>query len=145
MVKASVASAEVATEPVVAEASGASAEGATESEVAKTSVASTDAATEPEFAGGYTMTQLCDKMIDLFMNKKPKTKDWRKLLVHRDDWKKYQDSFYNRCRVRIDTENDASLKQKLVLLARKVKKVYVRYLLSKPDRYGKLVQAEVHM
>lgn len=90
---------------------------------AKGSVASAEAVTEPEVAKGYTMTELCDKMIDFFMNTKPKTKDWRKLLSHRDDWKKYKDNFYNRCRVRIDTENDASFKQKLVLLARKVKKV----------------------
>lgn len=90
---------------------------------AKGSVASAEAVTEPEVAKGYTMTELCDKMIDFFMNTKPKTKDWRKLLSHRDDWKKYKDNFYNRCRVRIDTENDDSFKQKLVLLARKVKKV----------------------
>ncbi|KAJ4763198.1 Endoribonuclease E-like protein [Rhynchospora pubera] len=90
---------------------------------AKASVAGADVATEQEVVKGYTMTQLCDKMIDFFMNKKPTTKDWRKILVYRDDWNKYKDNFYNRCQVRIDAENDPSFKQKLVLLARKVKKV----------------------
>ena len=57
------------------------------------------------------------------MHKKPETKDWRKVLVFRDEWQKYRKHFYKRCQVRIDMETDSSLKQKLVVLARKVKKV----------------------
>lgn len=78
---------------------------------------------EVEIAEGFTMTQFCDKMIDLFMNEKPRPKDWRKYLFFRDEWKKYRDRFYNRCRIRADMENDPVLKEKLNSLGRKVKKV----------------------
>ncbi|KMT06951.1 hypothetical protein BVRB_6g152860 [Beta vulgaris subsp. vulgaris] len=78
---------------------------------------------EVEIAEGFTMTQFCDKMIDLFMNEKPRPKDWRKYLFFRDEWKKYRDRFYNRCRIRADMENDPVLKEKLNSLGRKVKKI----------------------
>ncbi|XP_020081630.1 uncharacterized protein At4g37920, chloroplastic-like isoform X3 [Ananas comosus] len=78
---------------------------------------------ETEVARGYTMTQFCNKMIDFFMIEKPQTKDWRKILVFRDDWSKYRENFFNRCQVRADTEKDPIMKQKLVGLARKVKKI----------------------
>nr|CAD1839399.1 unnamed protein product [Ananas comosus var. bracteatus] len=42
------------------------------------------------------MTQFCNKMIDFFMIEKPQTKDWRKILVFRDDWSKYRENFFNR-------------------------------------------------
>lgn len=86
-------------------------------------VASVDKEPEVEVAKGYTMTQLCDKMIEYFMNEKPKTKDWRKVLVFRDEWKKYKDSFYKRCQVRADAEQDIAMRQNLEGLARKMKKV----------------------
>lgn len=76
-----------------------------------------------EVANGYTMTKFCDKMIEYFMHEKPQTKAWRKLLVFRNDWKKYRDSFFNRCQVRADAERDPLMKKKLNLLARKMKKV----------------------
>ncbi|XP_077224829.1 uncharacterized protein At4g37920-like [Tasmannia lanceolata] len=78
---------------------------------------------ELEVAEGYTMTQFCDKMIEVFMNEKPQTKDWRKLLVFRDEWNKYKENFYSRCQERADTENDQVMKQKLIRLRRKVKKI----------------------
>lgn len=76
-----------------------------------------------EVAEGYTITQFCDKMIDVFLYEKPKSKDWRKYLVFREEWKKYRDSFYNRCQTRAHSEVDSEMKQKFVMLARKVKKV----------------------
>ncbi|TQD78456.1 hypothetical protein C1H46_035996 [Malus baccata] len=76
-----------------------------------------------EVAEGYTMTQFCDKIIDIFMNEKPRTKDWRKFLVFREDWKKYREIFYNRCRTRADTEVDPTMKEKFTSLGRKVKKI----------------------
>ena len=78
---------------------------------------------EVEVAEGYTITQFCDKIIDVFLNEKTKAKEWRKFLVFRDDWNKYRDSFYNRCRRRADMESDVTMKEKLVSLGRKVKKV----------------------
>lgn len=78
---------------------------------------------EVELAEGYTITQFCDKIIEVFLNEKPKTKEWRKYLVFREDWKKYRESFYNRCRSRADAESDPTMKQKLISLGRKVKKV----------------------
>ncbi|CAL4920743.1 unnamed protein product [Urochloa decumbens] len=79
--------------------------------------------TEAEVAMGYTMTEICDKFIEFFMHKKPETKDWRKVLVFREEWRRYRKHFYKRCQVRIDMETDSSMKQKLVVLARKVKKI----------------------
>lgn len=69
------------------------------------------------------MTQFCDKMIEVFLHEKPHTKDWRKLLVFRDEWKKYRGSFTERCRVRAEAETDIVMKQKLSGLARKIKKI----------------------
>uniref|UniRef100_A0A803MNM9 Uncharacterized protein n=1 Tax=Chenopodium quinoa TaxID=63459 RepID=A0A803MNM9_CHEQI len=71
---------------------------------------------------GLTMTQFCDKMIDLFINEKPRSKDWKKYLCFREEWKKYRDKFYSRCRTRADMETDPVLKRKLSSLGRKVKK-----------------------
>ncbi|KAH0900528.1 hypothetical protein HID58_040031 [Brassica napus] len=78
---------------------------------------------EAEVAQGYTMAQFCDKIIDLFLNEKPKVKEWKKYLVLRDEWNKYSLNFYKRCRTRADTETDPLLKQRLVSLESKVKKI----------------------
>lgn len=69
------------------------------------------------------MTKFVDKIIDLFLNEKPKPKDWMSYLIFREDWNKYRDNFYNRCKSRADTENDFTLKQSLITLATEVKKV----------------------
>ena len=82
-----------------------------------------DKHTESEVAMGYTMTQICDKFIEFFMHEKPDTKDWRKILVFREEWRRYRPHFYKRCQARVDMETDSSVKQTLVVLARKVKKV----------------------
>ncbi|KAM7520326.1 hypothetical protein LguiB_019288 [Lonicera macranthoides] len=76
-----------------------------------------------EVAEGYTITQFCDKIINVFLYEKTKTKDWRKYLVFREEWKKYRDRFYNRCRTRVDSEDDPQMKQNLIALAQKVKKI----------------------
>lgn len=91
--------------------------------VSSVSTASTEEQVEVEVADGYTMTQFCDKMIEVFLNEKPKPKDWRKYLVFRDEWKKYRDRFYGRCSARADAENDTVVKNKLISLASKIKKV----------------------
>ncbi|GKU98697.1 hypothetical protein SLEP1_g11669 [Rubroshorea leprosula] len=78
---------------------------------------------EVEVAEGYTMTEFCDKIIDLFLNEKPRVKDWRKYLVFRDEWNKYRDSFYNRCRTRADNESDPVVKERLISLESKIKKI----------------------
>lgn len=91
--------------------------------VASPTIANVKDQTEAEVAMGYTMTEICDKFIEFFMYMKPETKDWRKLLVFREEWQRYRGHFYKRCQVRIHIEADPSLKQKLVVLARKVKKV----------------------
>lgn len=78
---------------------------------------------EVEIANGYTMTQFCDKIIDLFLNEKTKSKEWRGYLIFREEWKKYKDRFYSRCQRRADLENDPIMKEKFISLQRKVKKV----------------------
>ncbi|XP_050208321.1 uncharacterized protein At4g37920 [Mercurialis annua] len=78
---------------------------------------------EAEIANGYSITQFCDKMIDVFLNEKPRVKEWRKFLVFREEWNKYRESFYTRCQVRADMENDLNLKQKFVSLATKLKRI----------------------
>lgn len=78
---------------------------------------------EVEVAEGYTITKFCDKIIDVFLNEKPKSRAWRKYLVFREEWHKYRESFYNRCITRADMETEPAMKQKLISLRRKVKKV----------------------
>ncbi|KAF5206011.1 endoribonuclease E-like protein [Thalictrum thalictroides] len=87
------------------------------------STAQVEKQAEVEVAEGYTITQFCDKIIDVFLNDKPLPKDWRKLLVFREEWNKYRESFYNQCRSRADREDDPSMRQKLVVLGKKVKKI----------------------
>nr|XP_029150468.1 uncharacterized protein At4g37920-like [Arachis hypogaea] len=81
---------------------------------------------EVDIAKGYTMTQFCDKIIDLFLNEKTKSKEWRKYLVFREEWNKYRNNFYNRCQKRADMEKDPTMKEKLILLGRRVKKLVRR-------------------
>lgn len=78
---------------------------------------------EEEVADGYTMTQFCDKMIDVFLKEKPRVKQWRKYLVFRDEWNKYKERFYSRCQTRADAESDPNMKHKLITLASKVRKI----------------------
>jgi hypothetical protein len=78
---------------------------------------------EVEVAEGYSMTQFCDKVIDVFLNEKPRVKEWRKYLVFREEWNKYKESFYTRCKTRADRETDPTMKQRLISLASKVNKV----------------------
>lgn len=92
-------------------------------QVSDVATAEVEERVEVEVAEGYTITQFCDKIIEVFLNEKPKTKEWKKYLVFREEWKKYKESFYNRCRSRADTETDPTMKQKLSSLGRKVKKV----------------------
>lgn len=76
-----------------------------------------------QVAEGYTMTQFCDKMIDVFMSDKTQTKELRKLLIFREEWKKYRDKFYHRCQARLDGEGDPLTKQKFIKLKTRIKKV----------------------
>ncbi|XP_076949898.1 uncharacterized protein At4g37920-like [Bidens hawaiensis] len=78
---------------------------------------------EGEIAEGYTMTKFCDKMIDVFLNEKPTPKNWMSYLIFREDWNKYRDSFYNRCKSRADNESNFTMKQRLVTLLTEVKRV----------------------
>ncbi|KAG8384190.1 hypothetical protein BUALT_Bualt04G0092300 [Buddleja alternifolia] len=79
---------------------------------------------EVEVADGYTITQFCDKIIDVFLNEKPKSKEWKRYLVFRDEWNKYRDRFYHRCSMRADAEIDSQMKHKLIDLSRKVRKLF---------------------
>lgn len=85
---------------------------------------------ETEIVKGCTMTQFCDKMIDLFLNEKTKSKEWRKYLIFREEWKKYRDSFFSRCQSRADMENDPIIKDKFISLGRRVKKVMCQQLFT---------------
>ena len=78
---------------------------------------------EVEVAEGYTLTQFIDKIIEVFLKEKPQSKEWRKYLVFREEWQKYRETFYSRCRSRADAEGDPTMKQKLISLGRKLKKV----------------------
>ncbi|KVI08894.1 uncharacterized protein At4g37920 [Cynara cardunculus var. scolymus] len=78
---------------------------------------------EVEIAEGYTMTKFCDKLIDVFLTENSKPKHWMRYLIFREDWNKYRDGFYSRCKLRADGENDLTLKQSLITLATEVKRV----------------------
>ncbi|CAI8588144.1 unnamed protein product [Vicia faba] len=62
-------------------------------------------------------------MIDLFLNQKTKSKDWRKYLIFREEWKKYRNSFFIRCQRRAEMENEPTMKEKFASLGRRVKKI----------------------
>ncbi|GAU40330.1 hypothetical protein TSUD_221780 [Trifolium subterraneum] len=64
-------------------------------------------------------------MIDLFLNEKTKSKEWRKYLVFREDWKKNRDSFFVRCQRRADMENDTAMKEKFTSLGRRSKALQI--------------------
>ncbi|XP_058750208.1 uncharacterized protein At4g37920 [Vicia villosa] len=87
------------------------------------SMAEVEEQEEVEIVKGYTMTQFCDKMIDLFLNEKTKSKEWRKYLVFREEWKKYRNSFFIRCQRRAEMESDPTMKEKFASLGRRVKKI----------------------
>ncbi|KAJ6367377.1 hypothetical protein OIU77_003685 [Salix suchowensis] len=90
---------------------------------ANSSIANAEVPVEVEVAEGYSMTQFCDKVIDVFLNEKPRVKEWRKYLVFREEWNKYKESFYTRCRTRADRETDPTMKQRLISLASNVNKI----------------------
>ncbi|CAM8899959.1 unnamed protein product [Rhodiola kirilowii] len=90
---------------------------------------------EAEVAEGLTVAELCDKVVDLFLNEKPKMKDWKKYLIFRDEWSKYKERFYHHCRARAEKESDANMKQKLISLGRKVKKID-----DEMDRHAELLK-----
>ncbi|KAK4761438.1 hypothetical protein SAY87_029322 [Trapa incisa] len=79
--------------------------------------------TEVEVAEGCTITEFCDKIIDLFLNEKQRVKEWRKYLIFREEWRKYRESFYNRCLSRANSADDPVMSEKFVSLWRKVKKI----------------------
>ncbi|XP_017983313.1 PREDICTED: uncharacterized protein At4g37920, chloroplastic isoform X1 [Theobroma cacao] len=78
---------------------------------------------EVEVSEGYTVTQICDKIIDVFLNEKPRVKEWKRYLILREEWNKYRETFYNQCRTRADKEIDPTMKQKFISLESKVKKI----------------------
>ncbi|KAI3897726.1 hypothetical protein MKW92_043853 [Papaver armeniacum] len=43
------------------------------------------------------------------LNQTPQTKDWRKLLVFREEWKKYSDKFYKQCKIDEEIERHSEL------------------------------------
>ncbi|PNY17970.1 hypothetical protein L195_g014727, partial [Trifolium pratense] len=94
-------------------------------QASSTSMAQVEEQAETEVVKGYTMTQVCDKMIDLFLNEKTKSKEWRKYLVFREEWKKYRDSFFIRCQRRADMENDTAMKEKFTSLGRRSKALQI--------------------
>ncbi|KAH6825792.1 endoribonuclease E-like protein [Perilla frutescens var. hirtella] len=91
--------------------------------VLQSSATAAGAEVEVEVAEGYTITQFVDKIIDVFLNEKPKSRDWKKYLIFRDEWGRYRERFYNRCKTRADAENDSQIKQKLIDLSRRVRKI----------------------
>ncbi|KAK9097035.1 hypothetical protein Sjap_022532 [Stephania japonica] len=97
--------------------------GCSESRASGVETAQVEAVSEVEVAEGWSMTQFCDKMIDVFMNEKTQTKEWRKLLVFREEWNKYRESFYSQCRSRAESEVDPVMKKKLGALGRKMRKI----------------------
>ncbi|KAL5988405.1 hypothetical protein ACLOJK_036169 [Asimina triloba] len=94
-----------------------------DSQASNITTAQAEEQAEVQVAEGYTMTQFCDKMIDYFMKEKPQTKDWRKIMVFRDEWNKYKESFYKRCQARADAETNSAQKKELMRLLMKVKRI----------------------
>ena len=76
------------------------------------------------------MTKFCDKLIDVFLTENPEPNHWMRYLIFREDWNKYRDRFYSRCKLRADRENDFTLKQSLISLATQVRKVKISLLIT---------------
>uniref|UniRef100_A0A2P2JHC5 Uncharacterized protein MANES_02G157500 n=1 Tax=Rhizophora mucronata TaxID=61149 RepID=A0A2P2JHC5_RHIMU len=69
------------------------------------------------------MIRVCDKLIGVFMVDKPTPTDWRRLLAFSKEWENIRPHFFERCQQRADGEDDPSMKQKLLRLARKLKEI----------------------
>ncbi|XP_061366922.1 uncharacterized protein At4g37920 [Gastrolobium bilobum] len=69
------------------------------------------------------MIGVCDKLIGVFMVDKPTPSDWRRLLAFSKEWNNIRPHFFTRCRVRADAEDDPTMKEKLLRLARKLKEI----------------------
>lgn len=78
---------------------------------------------ETEVEAGYSMTRVCDRLLEVFWIEKPATEDWRKLLAFSEEWAKIRPHFFKRARQRAEMMEDPGRKADLFKLARKLKEV----------------------
>ncbi|KAI5079812.1 hypothetical protein GOP47_0005291 [Adiantum capillus-veneris] len=79
--------------------------------------------TDFEFEHGYTMRQVCDRLIDIFTQEKTSEVEWRKLLLLGDDWDRIKPYFFKRCNYKASLETNKLKKANLLSFCSKVKKV----------------------
>ncbi|KAH7301390.1 hypothetical protein KP509_23G023200 [Ceratopteris richardii] len=76
-----------------------------------------------EFEHGYSMAQVCDRLIDIFTLEKTNEMEWRKLLILSDDWYRIRDHFFKRCSYKGNNETDKVKKTSLASLSKKLEQV----------------------
>lgn len=76
-----------------------------------------------EFEHGYTMRQVCDRLIEIFLLEKTNEVEWRKLLLLSDDWDRIRPYFFKRCKYKESLETDKLKKANLLSFCSKIEKV----------------------
>ncbi|XP_022152543.1 uncharacterized protein At4g37920, chloroplastic [Momordica charantia] len=71
----------------------------------------------------HKMTEVCDKLIGVFLIDKPTPTDWRRLIAFSKEWDNIRPHFFSRCQDRAATEDDPGMKHKLLRLGRKLKEI----------------------
>lgn len=69
------------------------------------------------------MIRDCDKLIETFMVDEPALASWRRLLVFNKKWSSIRLHFLRHCHDRANSEDDLLVKNKLLWLRKKLKKV----------------------
>ncbi|MCO5554478.1 hypothetical protein L7F22_008007 [Adiantum nelumboides] len=84
-----------------------------------------------EFENGYTMRQVCDRLIHIFTQEKTNEVEWRKLLLLGDDWDRLRPSFFKHCKYKASLETNKLKKADLLSLCSKMEKVDAEMLKHK--------------
>jgi hypothetical protein len=84
---------------------------------------------DTRFSDNSQMIRDCDKLIETLIADESELTDWRKLLVNNNTkWSHIRLYFFRYCRDRADNENDLLMKNRMILLGKKLKEV-TRFLL----------------
>ncbi|KAJ4962857.1 hypothetical protein NE237_022796 [Protea cynaroides] len=107
---------------------------------------SADRKDAPGFLDNGIKIRICDKLIEVVDKSTPT--DWRRLLAFSKEWSNIWPHFYRRCQEQANSETDFVMKNKLLLLRRKLKEVeYTLYQLCMTARGNlrRLTQQEIRV
>mgnify|MGYP000075932078 CR=1 FL=1 len=75
------------------------------------------------FENGYTMSGVCDRLLEVFTVEKTTEEEWRKLLILSGEWSRIRPHFFKRLSYRAKMETDSCKKQNILTLFEKLKVV----------------------